>query len=165
MAIEIGALGKGRITRIIPRGALVSLTIDGETISGMIPVSELSPAYVREVSDCVAVGDEVPVKVLRIDARGRIALSRRQAMSDAEQRLEREQFRAARARTAQPISERNGVPAEYTSYPGKERRFAKDTSTDTDFEAMMRRFRADSEEKLGSFRRASDGHRTRKKRK
>ena len=164
MAIEIGVLGTGRITRITPWGAFASFTIDGEDISGMIHISELSPAYVREVSDCVAVGDEVPVKVLRIDERGRIALSRKQAMTEEDRRLEREKFRAERTGIEASMRKNNGVPLEYTPYVRKERRSADEISADTDFEAMMRRFQAASEEKLGSLRRASDGHRTRKKR-
>ena len=164
MAIEIGVLGTGRITRITPWGAFASLTIDGKDISGMIHISELSPAYVREVSDCVAVGDEVPVKVLRIDERGRVALSRKQAMTEEDQRLEREKFRAERAGTETSVRQKTGVPLEYVPYVKKERRNAGETSADSEFEAMMRRFQVSSEEKLGSLRRASDGHRTRKKR-
>ena len=164
MAIEIGVLGTGRITRITSWGAFASLTIDGEDISGMIHISELSPAYVREVSDCVAVGDEVPVKVLRIDERGRVALSRKQAMTEEDRRLEREKFRAERAGTETTARQKTGVPLEYVPYVKKERRNAGETSADNEFEAMMRRFQVSSEEKLGSLRRASDGHRTRKKR-
>ena len=170
MAIEIGVCCRGRITRITPWGAFAVLEQSGEAVSGMIHISELSSAYVRQVSDCVCVGDEVMVKVLSVDDRGRIALSRKQAMTAEEQAAERAEFRADRYRgeTAMHHMDRDpmnvhGIPIEYTPYVRKERG-QKQTADENDFETMLRSFQTVSEEKLGALRRSADGHRARRKR-
>ena len=170
MAIEIGVCCRGRITRITPWGAFAVLEQSGDAVSGMIHISELSSAYVREVSDCVNVGDEVVVKVLSVDDRGRIALSRKQAMTAEEQAAERAQWQPARNRTKNRMeqtdrktSDANAVPIEYTPYVRKERS-QKTAADETDFETMLRSFQTASEEKLGALRRSADGHRARRKR-
>lgn len=151
MAIGIGACYRGRITRIAPFGAFAALEgTDGEQ-NGMIHISELSPGYVRQVSDLVSVGDSVTVKVLRIDERGRIALSRRQAMTEDEAAEERKRLSADRKKTAD-------MP------PPKDTRCHTAEDTAEDFEEMLRRFRAASEETLTVLRRSAHGRRTRRKR-
>jgi len=45
-------------------------------------VSELSPGFVKSVSDEVSEGDEIDVKVIKIDDQGRINLSRKALMGD-----------------------------------------------------------------------------------
>ncbi len=160
MAIGIGDCYRGRITRIASWGAFAALE-DADrtngTLCGMIHISELSPAYVREVSDIVAVGDVVTVKVLRIDAHGRIALSRRQAMTEAEQAEERCRFGRQKGRLTEDFRMR-----------GEHRHTAENAVTadaaTADFEEMMRRFRQSSEEKLTALRRSADGRHGRRKR-
>ncbi len=142
MAIKVGDCFMGRITRIVPFGAFVALEeCAGE---GMIHISEMSPAFIGEISDCAAVGDAVLVKVLRIDDRGRIALSRRQAMTEEEMAAERRRFSTG-GRCA---------PKETTH----------DGAVSCDFEEMLRRFRITSEETLTTLRRSAGTRRTRRKR-
>ena len=73
---EIGAIYKGRVTRLMNFGAFVELAPGKE---GMVHISKLDMGRVEKVEDVVAVGDEVIVKVTDIDQQGRINLSRRDA--------------------------------------------------------------------------------------
>ena len=47
---------------------------------GLVHISELAHGYVKAVSDVVAIGDTVKVKVINVDDTGRIKLSRRALM-------------------------------------------------------------------------------------
>jgi polyribonucleotide nucleotidyltransferase len=70
--IEIGMVVKGKVVRIIPAGAFVEL-IPGK--DGMVHISQLVPRRVEKVDDVVKVGDDVVVKVVDIDDRGRVNLT------------------------------------------------------------------------------------------
>ena len=74
-ALEIGAVLKGRIRRIQPYGAFVD--IGG--LDGLVHVSEISQAHVRNPKDVLSVGQEVDVKIVAIDGLGtkkeRVSLS------------------------------------------------------------------------------------------
>ena len=74
---EIGAIYKGRVTRLMNFGAFVELAPGKE---GMVHISKLDMGRVEKGEDVVAVGDEVIVKVTDIDQQGRINLSRRDAL-------------------------------------------------------------------------------------
>ena len=74
---EIGAIYKGRVTRLMNFGAFVELAPGKE---GMVHISKLDMGRVEKVEDVVAVGDEVIVNVTDIDQQGRINLSRRDAL-------------------------------------------------------------------------------------
>lgn len=70
------------ITRVVDFGAFAQLE---PGVEGLIHISELADIAVAEPLKSVAAGDEVKVKVLRVDAkRQRIGLSRRQAEGGAD---------------------------------------------------------------------------------
>ena len=75
---EIGALYKGRVTRIMNFGAFVEIAPGKE---GLCHISKLENRRVEKVEDVVNVGDEVVVMVTEIDPQGRINLSRRDALA------------------------------------------------------------------------------------
>ncbi len=83
---EIGALYKGRVTRIMSFGAFVEIAPGKE---GMVHISKLDNHRVEKVEDVVAVGDEIVVKVTEIDSQGRINLSRKDALADLEAKKNR----------------------------------------------------------------------------
>jgi len=70
--IERGMIVMGKVVRVIPIGAFVEL-FPGK--DGMVHISQLAPYRVQTVEDAVKVGDEVLVKVVDIDERGRINLT------------------------------------------------------------------------------------------
>lgn len=70
--VERGMIVLGKVVRTIPIGAFVEL-FPGK--DGMVHISQLAPYRVQAVEDVVKVGDEVLVKVVDIDERGRINLT------------------------------------------------------------------------------------------
>ena len=78
---EIGAIYKGKVTRIMSFGAFVEIAPGKE---GMVHISKLENKRVEKVEDVVNIGDEIVVKVIEIDAQGRINLSRKDALADIE---------------------------------------------------------------------------------
>ena len=78
---EIGAIYKGRVTRLMTFGAFVEIAPGKE---GLVHISRLDVKRVERVEDVVNVGDEVLVKVTEIDEQGRLNLSRRDALIEVE---------------------------------------------------------------------------------
>ena len=71
--LEVGKNYHGKVVKVIDCGAIVSLAPNKD---GLIHISKLSDKRVAKVEDVVNVGDEVDVKVIKIDERaGRISLS------------------------------------------------------------------------------------------
>lgn len=71
---EVGSIYTGKVSRILPFGAMVEILPGKE---GLVHISELAEYRVGSVEDIVKVGDEVTVKVIEVDNIGRINLSRR----------------------------------------------------------------------------------------
>lgn len=78
---EIGAIYKGKVTRLMTFGAFVEIAPGKE---GLVHISKLDVKRVEKVEDVVQVGDEVIVKVTEIDDQGRLNLSRRDALIEVE---------------------------------------------------------------------------------
>ena len=74
---EVGAIYEGRVTRIIPIGAFVEFAPGKE---GMVHISKLAKERTEKVEDVCEVGDMMRVKYLGTDERGRINLSRKDAL-------------------------------------------------------------------------------------
>ena len=71
--LVVGDDYKGKVVKILDCGAIVSLAPNKD---GLIHISKLSDKRVAKVEDVVNVGDDVVVKVIKIDERaGRISLS------------------------------------------------------------------------------------------
>ena len=76
---ELGSYYSGRVTRIMDFGAFVEIAPGKE---GLVHISQLDIKRTENVTDVVNVGDIVKVKVLEIDDKGRLNLSRREALID-----------------------------------------------------------------------------------
>ncbi|MCB2215305.1 polyribonucleotide nucleotidyltransferase [Desulfofustis glycolicus] len=76
---EIGAVYKGVVKTIKDFGAFVEILPGTD---GLVHISELDKSRVNKVTDIVKEGDEIEVKVLEIDGRGRIRLSRKALLQD-----------------------------------------------------------------------------------
>lgn len=77
MSVEVGQILDGTVSGITSFGAFVELT-DGKT--GMVHISEIADAYVKDINTYLKLNDKVKVKVLSIDERSKISLSIRRAM-------------------------------------------------------------------------------------
>ncbi len=78
---EVGAIYNGTVTRIIPIGAFVEFAPGKE---GMVHISKIAPQRIEKVEDVLSVGDAVTVKYLGTDEKGRMNLSRKDALPRSE---------------------------------------------------------------------------------
>ncbi len=93
MPLEVGAIVEGVVTGVTNFGAFVSLP-EGKT--GLVHISEIADAYVKDINDYVKKHDTVRVKVLSVDASGKIGLSIKQASPTYRPRSAQD-FRRSRA--------------------------------------------------------------------
>ena len=70
--VEVNAIYKGKVTRVVDFGAFVSILGGKE---GLVHISQITEARVERVADYLSVGQEVQVKVVEIDRQGRIRLT------------------------------------------------------------------------------------------
>lgn len=135
MLLEAGNIVEGKISGVTQFGAFVSLD-EGKT--GLVHISEIALEYVKDINDHVKVGDDVKVKILSIDEKGKISLSIKQAI----------------------LAERKNAPR-----PPRPKRldtidFSKKSSgAPQTFEEMMSRFKQDSDEKMQDLKRGLESKR------
>ena len=72
--VEVGRIYEGRVVRLMDFGAFVQI-LPGK--DGLVHISQISEERVERVSDKLAEGDVIQVKVLEVDRQGRIRLSMR----------------------------------------------------------------------------------------
>jgi polyribonucleotide nucleotidyltransferase len=70
--VEVGKIYEGKVARLMDFGAFVTI-LPGK--DGLVHISQISAEHVEKVSDKLAEGDVVKVKVLEIDRQGRVRLS------------------------------------------------------------------------------------------
>jgi len=78
--VEAGTIYDGKVVRLMDFGAFVNI-LPGK--DGLVHISQISDERVANVSDKLAEGDVVKVKVLEVDKQGRIRLSMKAVESDA----------------------------------------------------------------------------------
>jgi polyribonucleotide nucleotidyltransferase len=77
--IEVGKTYRGKVVTIKEFGAFVQI-LPGQ--DGLVHVSELSDTRVNKVEDVIKVGEEIWVKCIGVDDKGRVKLSRKAAMKE-----------------------------------------------------------------------------------
>jgi len=124
MDFEVGAICTGKVTGITKFGAFATIA-PGK--SGLVHISEIASSYVSDVSEHLAEGQEVNVKVIGIDQSGRMNLS-------------------IKAATSAPVSEprRSQQPKQQAS------------SGEPSFEDKLKRFMQDSDSKMSGMKQYSD---------
>ena len=70
--VEVGRVYEGKVARLMDFGAFVTI-LPGK--DGLVHISQISNERVEKVSDKLAEGDIVKVKVLEVDRQGRVRLS------------------------------------------------------------------------------------------
>jgi polyribonucleotide nucleotidyltransferase len=100
---ELGVIYSGKVVKTVDFGAFVNFL---GARDGLVHISELAPQRVGKTTDVVKVGDQVKVKVLGFDDRGKVKLSMKQvdqatgediSAKLAEERRQRDESRAAQA--------------------------------------------------------------------
>ncbi|MGE7949452.1 S1 domain-containing RNA-binding protein [Lysinibacillus sp. NPDC093688] len=146
MSIEVGSKVQGKVTGITNFGAFVELP-DGKT--GLVHISEVADNYVKDINEHLKVGDEVEVKVMNVEADGKIGLSIRKAKPQAE-RPERPERPERSERSERPARPRR----DNRSNDRNDRHQPKEN-----FEQKMARFLKDSDERLATLKRATESKR------
>jgi polyribonucleotide nucleotidyltransferase len=77
---ELGRTYLGKVVRVVNFGAFVEI-LPG--VEGLLHISEIEDHRIDEVRDVLNEGDETTVKVIDIDAQGRVRLSRRAAARES----------------------------------------------------------------------------------
>ncbi|HHX51031.1 MAG TPA: S1 RNA-binding domain-containing protein, partial [Clostridia bacterium] len=83
MSIEVGSIIEGVVTGITKFGAFVELP---GGVTGLVHISEVADAYVKDVNDYLKEHEPVKVKVINIDDKGKIGLSIKQTLPRNESR-------------------------------------------------------------------------------
>jgi polyribonucleotide nucleotidyltransferase len=99
---EVGVIYNGKVVKTVDFGAFVNFL---GARDGLVHISELAPQRVGKVTDVVKVGDQVKVKVLGFDDRGKIKLSMKRVDQQTGEDLSAKQEAARQAAPqAQPAS-------------------------------------------------------------
>ena len=77
--VEVGRIYEGKVARLMDFGAFVTI-LPGK--DGLVHISQISNERVEKVSDKLAEGDVVKVKVLEVDRQGRVRLSMKEVDAD-----------------------------------------------------------------------------------
>ena len=76
--VEIGQLYQGKITAIMPFGAFVEIMPGKE---GLCHISEFDTTHIENLNDHAKVGDAITVKLIDVNERGQLKLSRKKALA------------------------------------------------------------------------------------
>ena len=134
---EVGAVYTGKVARIVDFGAFITI-LPGK--DGLLHISQIANERVENVSDYLTEGQEVTVKCLDVDQRGRIKLSIKELLEDevadsaeAEEATEEASAPEAEADTAEAAVEAAEETAEEA--PAEEATDAEDASDESADEA------------------------------
>lgn len=163
MAIEVGSKLEGKVTGITHFGAFVELP-EGQT--GLVHISEIADNYVKDVNDHLKLADKVIVKVINVDKDGKIGLSIKQAVD----KPPGEAPRAPERRSFPPRDRGEGGGGDRGGFGGGPRggrggfgggrgdRGGRSFVQPT-FEDKMSKFLKDSEERMSSLKKNTEGKR------
>ena len=84
---EVGEIYTGKVVKIMDFGAFVNFIGKRD---GLVHISEIAPTRIGAVSDVLNEGDEVKVKVLGIDDRGKIKLSMKVVDQESGEEIKKE---------------------------------------------------------------------------
>ena len=85
---KVGDIYEAKVVKIMKFGAFVELWPGYE---GLVHISQLARERVAKVEDVVREGDEIVVKVMGFDEKGKVLLSRKEVLSPAPEQKEAEQ--------------------------------------------------------------------------
>lgn len=84
---EVGKIYKGKVVKITDFGAFVEILPGME---GLLHISQIDNKRINKVGDVLKEGDEVPVKLLKVE-NGKMSLSRKAALNDQKKQKEEKQ--------------------------------------------------------------------------
>ncbi|MHA6481535.1 S1 domain-containing RNA-binding protein [Paenibacillus sp. strain BS8-2] len=161
MAIEVGAKLEGKVTGITHFGAFVDLS---GGVTGLVHISEIADNYVKDVKDHLKIDDVVKVKVINVDKDGKIGLSIKQAIDRPEGQPAPQRERPSGGPGGGERFGGGGGGRGPGGGGGGGRPFNKQSSGrpsygKPSFEDKMSRFLKDSEERISSLKKNTEGKR------
>ena len=141
MEFTPGTIYDGTVKSIASFGAFIDLP-EGRT--GLVHISEVAPTYVTDIRQHLTEGQNVRVKLLHTDERGRMSLSIKQAGAARP---------AAQPRAEEPLPRRTPRPQSFQ--PVK--------TEPESFEDKLKQFLADSNSKISGVRQYEHQTRSRKR--
>lgn len=127
MSVEVGQVLNGKITGIQSFGAFVAL--EGQETQGLVHISEVSNTYVKDINEFLKVGQDVQVKVIKVDDdHKKISLSMRALMENPEGERPRRGERSERSangdrpqrKRGTTLGARKHAPQQFISDPDAE---------------------------------------------
>lgn len=156
MSMEVGQIIEGKVTGITNFGVFISV---GDNQSGLVHISEVSDGFVKDINDILSIGDDVKVKVLKISPDGKINLSIRQATKHSDHSEDVGDQGNRQERPAQTKHQAHAKrPAPKFNKP-ETKQFNGGQNKTSDFDQMMSQFLKDSEDRLTSLKRSTEGKR------
>lgn len=177
MQLEVGKIYEGKVTGITKFGAFVELDKD---CTGMVHISEIANTFVNEIKDHIQEGQTVKVKVLSLGEGGKISLSIKKALPAPPKKVKQEGDRQKDFKAKKQGSQRQSggqrqqsgqkqqggqrqslpkQPQDFTKNPPPVYYDAAAGSGDADFEDMLNKFKASSEERFTDLKRVMDNKR------
>ncbi len=138
MQVEVGSVHEGKVTGLTNFGAFVEL--DGGS-TGMVHISEVAGTYVNDIKDHLTIDQAVKVKVISVGEDGKISLSIKKALPEAN---------TEDARPNRPPVVKRSAPLVWQG--------PKQTQTGSSqtFEEMMSKFKQVSEEKMTDLKHSNE---------
>lgn len=165
MEYEVGSILTGKVTGITKFGAFVQIA-PGK--SGLVHISEVANTFVSDVHDFLTEGQEVQVKLIRVDENGRLNLSVKQALP----KEERPAHPAAQKRENTPLTPAPREPAR-SAVSAHPRRLDPSEmngepladSGNAAFEDKLKKFMQDSDSKMSGIKIYAENKRSNRRRK
>lgn len=155
MQVQVGTVINGKITGITGFGAFVELEGGG---NGLVHISEVASEYVDDINNHLSVGQEVKVKVVNVEGNGKISLSIKKA-------AEVKKPDGGGPSGGRPGGGKSGGrpgggrPSAGGNASAAFRPAAPQNPAEMSFEDKLLKFKQDSDEKMLSLKRSSDGKR------
>ncbi|GAB5052150.1 S1 RNA-binding domain-containing protein [Pediococcus ethanolidurans] len=162
MAIEVGSKVSGKVSGITNFGAFIDL---GDHKTGLVHISEVSNGFVKDIHDVLTVGDTVTVKVLTVGDDGKIGLSIRKAEEQPAPEHHNQSSHSNRSNHSEHTNHANHFEHEASShrssksnshYQGHASSHHEDPK---DFDSLLSGFLKDSEARLTTLKRNTEGKR------
>ncbi len=159
MSIEVGEKVQGKVSGITNFGAFIDL---GDHKTGLVHISQISDKYVKDIHDILNIGDEVTVKVLKIDG-DKIGLSMKAANPSSNKESSHSHSFHHNGEEGQR-SERGNFHHDHEHNHGNHSskdfgHHGKSESKPENFDEMMSGFLKESEDRLATIRRNTEGKR------
>lgn len=141
MELTVGAILDGKVKTITKFGAFI--TLPGNK-TGMVHISEVAHVYVNDIHDFLTEGQDVKVKIIDIDAAGKINLS-----------IKKTQDAPPRQQAPRPRQNQGQGQSQAAAAPAPQRKSVQPKEP-ASFDEMLKQFMADSDSKISSIKQYSD---------